>query len=60
MTSQTQPGIQWTAPAHPAQSRVLSPEALAFVAGLARRYHWELEILLARREARQQALEGSA
>ena len=46
-------GIQWTGPYPEAFARILTPEALAFVAGLARRYHWELEVLLAKREERQ-------
>ncbi len=46
-------GIQWSGPYPEAFARVLTPEALAFVAGLARRYHWELEVLLAKREERQ-------
>ena len=58
MSSPSLTGIQWTAPAHPADGRVLSPEALAFVAGLARRFHWELELLLARREAAQRRYDG--
>ena len=49
------PGSQWTGPFPPAFHRILTPDALAFVAGLARRYHWELEVLLAKREARQRA-----
>ncbi len=58
MSPQTLQGIQWTAPGHPAEARVLTPAALAFVAGLARRFHWELEVLLAKREARQQGYDA--
>ena len=53
-------GLQWNGPRPAAFSRVLTPEALAFVAGLARRFHWELEVLLASREERQQAWDGGA
>jgi malate synthase len=58
MSPQTLQGIQWTAPGHAAEARVLTPGALAFVAGLARRFHWELEVLLAKREARQQGYDA--
>ena len=58
MTPQTLAGIQWTAPGHAAEVRVLTPGALAFVAGLARRFHWELEVLLAKRETRQQGYDA--
>lgn len=53
MTHTPQSGIEWTGPFPEAFPRILTSEALAFVAGLARRFHWELEVLLARREARQ-------
>ena len=49
------PGIQWTGPLSAAFPKILSEGALAFVAGLTRRFHWELEVLLAKREARQAA-----
>ena len=53
-------GLQWNGPRPAAFSRVLTPEALAFVAGLARRFHWHLEVPLAPRPDRQQAWDGGA
>ncbi len=50
-------GLRWTGPRplgdRSAQARVLTPQALAFVASLARDFREELQVLLAEREERQ-------
>ncbi|MFN0243543.1 MAG: malate synthase A [Planctomycetota bacterium] len=51
------PGIEILAPAIPAAKRVLTPEALAFVARLARAFEPRRQELLARRKRVQQALD---
>jgi malate synthase len=51
-------GHEFLAPAVPGQTEVLTPEACEFVAELARRFGPQVEALLARREARQQALDA--
>jgi len=53
-------GLEITAPVSPAQAAVLTPEALAFVAGLERRFRERRAALLARRREVQEALDRGA
>jgi malate synthase len=46
-------GLRWSGPRRPAEARVLTPHALAFVADLARRFREELGVRLEEREERQ-------
>ncbi len=54
------PGVEVVGPAVPDTGRVLTPEALAFVAGLHREFNPTREALLQRRAARQVALDAGA
>lgn len=47
------PGLRWSGPRRAAEGRVLTPHALAFVAGLVRRFREDLETLLLERGERQ-------
>lgn len=44
---------RWTFPLRPGDDQVLTPEALSFLTGLARRFQDDLEVLLAERRERQ-------
>ena len=58
MTSLSSSGVQVTGPVVPGAERILSPEALAFVADLQRRFGALRLDLLQRREARQTELDA--
>jgi malate synthase len=51
-------GVRVTGPDHPAIGEVLTPEALAFVAGLQRQFNGRRNELLARRVERQAAIDA--
>jgi malate synthase len=51
-------GVQFLAPAHPAQSRVLTPEAVEYVADLQRRFNTRRLELLGARAERQKRLDA--
>lgn len=51
-------GLVVRAPAHPLTAQLLTPAALAFVEGIARRFEPERQALLQRRVARQARLDG--
>jgi malate synthase len=55
-TTQSGPGIEIRGPVTAGYSEILTPDALAFVAGLARQFEGRRRELLARREARQQEI----
>ena len=60
MTQTLPAGLTITAPITDAQREILTPEALAFVADLHRRFEGRRRDLMAAREARQAALDGGA
>jgi malate synthase len=53
-------GVEVVGPAVPGDDEVLTPEALAFLAGLHHRFEATRQELLARRRARQAAIDGGA
>jgi malate synthase len=53
MTFAAAPAARWTLPLRPGDEQVLTPEALTFLAGLARRFQDDLDVLLAERQERQ-------
>src|SRR5712691_11081916 len=59
-TAAAVPGVVLTRPAPEGCAAVLSPDALAFLAGLARRFEPVRRELLARRAARQRELDAGA
>jgi malate synthase len=59
MPDQT-PGVNFTAPITPAQSSILTPEAITFLAGLHRAFNARRKELLAARVTRQAALDAGA
>jgi malate synthase len=52
------PGVRITAPIHPEYARVLTPDALAFVASLSRAFEPRRQELLAQRAARQKEFDA--
>ena len=53
-------GVEVRGPMRPGYDRILTPEALAFVADLERRFGWRRRQLLERRAERQAELDGGA
>lgn len=53
-------GVEITGEIKPGYERVLTPEALAFIADLARRFERTRQTLMKRREQRQEAFDGGA
>ncbi len=51
-------GLRWTAPRRPGDGRVLTPEALAFLGVLVRRFREDREALLAERQERQRRFDA--